>query len=362
MKKEQISTAVLTFSIGCFMQSSTLLVGFVTATTKQESWIPVLAGIVLTLPLIWIYFKIADKYPGKSIIEIDDLVFGKVIGKFFSVVYILFFISLSALNATIIADFLVSSVLPETPKLAGLILFMLLCAYALSKGIETITRCSTLFTFIIIIVVVVNGILMSKNMKADNFLPVFSLPLKKYIQATQTEVFLPFGEIFVFFMLFPNMQNPKDMKKSFMRGYMIGTGTMLMIMLRDISVLGPTIGLVTIPAYESVRLINVANILTRMEFFYATLLIVLSFFKVSILYYASTKAVTELVGMSSYKCLLRVMGVLIVIFTLINFKSANEHAAWGVSASSFYSSFFILILPLITLITIAIKGFFKNEA
>ena len=91
MKKEQLSSKVLMFSVGCFIQSSTLLVGFVAATTSNESWIPVLAGIVLSLPVIWIYLRISKKYPGKSIIEIDDLAFGRIVGKLFSVVYIIFF-------------------------------------------------------------------------------------------------------------------------------------------------------------------------------------------------------------------------------------------------------------------------------
>lgn len=362
MKKEQISSTVLMFSIGCFIQSSTLLVGFVTATTKQESWIPVLAGIVVSLPIIWIYLSISKKYPGKSIIEINDAVFGKIVGKVFSAIYIFFFLSLAALNSSIISNFLLDSVLPETPKLAILIFFISLCAYAVSKGIEPVARCSTLFVFIILAVVIVNGTLMIKDMKLDNFLPVFSLPFKKYVQGIQGEVFLPFCEIFVFFMLFPNLQKPSDIKKPLFGGFMIGAGTMIFIMLRDIAVLGPTISLVSIPAYESVRLINIANILTRMEVFYATTLIVLSFFKITILYYSSIKAISQLFGMQSYKPLIKIIGALIIIFTLINFKSANQHAYWGANPASFYSMFFELILPLITLITISVKGLFRNES
>lgn len=360
-EKQKISTQLLMFSIACLIQSSSLLIGFTSSVTRQDTWIIVIAGFVIALPVLWIYIKLATRFPGKTIIEINECVFGKIVGKVLSSLYVFFFLSVAFLNVGVLSGFVGGSILPETPKAAIIIAFVLLFVYTLRKGIEPVTRCSTLFVIILIVTLLINSILLIKNMMLSNFLPVFTLPISKYIQATQTEVFLPFCDIFVFFMLLPNLNNPKDVKKPFLNGLIIGAATMLFVVLRDIAVLGTSIPFMSSPAFEAVRLINIANTLTRMETIYATILIVLLFYKICIFFYAAVKGISQIFKLESYKELVPVIGVLLVVFTLISFKSSMEDASFGVKSASFYFMFFEFILPLITLIVLALKGIFKDQ-
>lgn len=360
-KKEQISATLLMFSVGCFIQGSTLLIGFVTTTTKHETWIIVITGFIVAFPIIYMYSYLASKFPGKSIMEINDIVYGKIIGKIFSLLYLFFFFSISFLNANDMGDFVVGSILPETPKIAVLILFLSLCAYTVRKGIEPLTRCSILFIIILIAVLIFNSTLLVKNMRLSNFLPIFALPIKSYIQGTQVEAFIPFCEIIIFFMLFPNVRDPQNIKKPLIGGLLIGAGTMLIVVLRDTAVLGPVISMVSSPAFDAVRLINIANTLTRMEMFYVTILTMLLFFKVSIAFYATVIGISQIFKLNSYKILVPVVGVLIAIFALIGFKSSLENAYWGSNIAPFYSMFFEFLLPVITVIVAAVRGFLKNK-
>jgi len=360
-EKEKISSGLLMFSMACLIQSSSLLIGFTSTVTRQDTWIIVIFSFILILPVLWIYIKLATKFPGKSIIEINECVFGKIVGKVLSSLYVFFFFSVAFLNGGLLSGFVGSTILPETPKAAIIIALVLLFVYTLRKGIEPITRCSTFFVIILIATLLINSILLIKNMKLSNFLPIFTLPINKYIQATQTEVFLPFCDIFVFFMLFPNLQNPKDVKKPFLNGLIIGAATVFFVVLRDTAVLGTSIQFMSRPAYEAVRLINIANTLTRMEIVYAIILIVLLFFKICIFFYAAVKGISQIFKLESYKELAPVIGALGVVFTLIAFKSPMEEAYFGVNSASFYFMFFQFILPLITLIVVTLKGIFKNE-
>lgn len=360
-QKEQISSSMLLFSIACYIQSTALFIGFISSVTKQDTWIAIIIGLIIVLPIILIFTSLSGKFPGKSLIEINDIVYGKILGKIFSILYIFFFFTLAFLNTTISADFVTGTLIPETPKLAILILFISTCCYAVRKGPETMTRYSTLFSIIIILVVIINSLLLIKNMKFSNFEPSFSLPFMKYIQGAQTAAFLPFAETIVFFMLFPNLKNPTEIKKPLFGGLIIGAITILAVSLRDTAVLGPLVSYLINPAFEAVRLINLADILTRMEILYAIILLMLLFFKVSILIYAIVKGLEQIFNISSYKILVPIVGIIVVYFALIVFDSSMEHSFWGANIASIYSMLFNFILPLITLIVASIRGFRKNK-
>jgi spore germination protein KB len=304
---------------------------------------------------------LSERFPGKSLIEINDIVLGKIIGKLFSILYIFYFFSLVCLNANLFSEFTVGATLPETPTLVILIMLIFVCCYAVRKGPKVITYYSTLFVVIAILILIFNSLMLIKDMKLSNFQPFFSLPVIKYIQTTQTVIALPFAETIVYFAFFPNLKEPTNIKKPLFGGLTIGALTILGIVLRDTSVLGPLVSYVISPAFETVRLINVGGIFTRMEVFYATVLTVLIFFKVSILFYVTTKSIEQLLHLNSYKTLIPVIGILAVYASLTIFTSSFEHTFWGSNVAAVYSTFFVFILPLITFIVALLREFYKNK-
>lgn len=359
--KEQISAAQLMFSIGCFIQGSTLLTGYVTGVAKQETWISVVAGYIVSLPILGIYIKLANKFPRKNIIQITTSTFGGILGRIISGFYIFFFFSLAFLNTRVMGEFMTGYIMPETPLLAFQIMFIFVCAWAVRKGVETMTRYGVLFVIIVSIVILFNSVLLIKDMKFSNFLPIFSLPITKYIQATHTVVILPFCEIFTFFMIFPYIKESAKVKKALYGGLTIGAITFFAIVLRDTSVLGAANVVFTAPTFEVIRLINVGDIFTRMEILYSTVLLILFFFKVSIVFFAAVMGTAQLFNLHSYRILVPIFGVLITIFSFIAFESPSETSYWGQNIAAVYSSFFEVLLPAITLVVAVIQEKLKNR-
>ena len=359
--KEQISSKQLMFSVGCFIQGSALLTGFVAGVTKQDTWIAVISGFVISLVIIGLYNTLANRFPGKNIIQISFSVFGPIFGRVVSLFYVFFFLSLAFLNTDIMGDFYAGYIMPETPKIVFEAMLIFICAWAVRKGVETMTRYSVLFVILAFLVLFFNSILLISSMKFNNFLPAFTLPIKKYVQASHTMAILPFSEIFIFFMFFPNVKNPDGIKKAMYGGLLIGSVTFFINVLRDISVLGSVNALYTSPTFEVVRLINVGNVLTRFEVLYATILVILLFFKVSMVYYAAVYGVAEIFGLRSYRILVPAFGVIIVVLALSVFESAIDSAYWGKNFSAVYSTFFEVILPLLTLIVAAVRKKLKNK-
>jgi spore germination protein KB len=69
------------FSVACFTQASSLLIAFISAVTMQDSWLVVLIGAVLCLPLIWLYRTLMVTFPGQNLLQVFDEVYGPVAGK-----------------------------------------------------------------------------------------------------------------------------------------------------------------------------------------------------------------------------------------------------------------------------------------
>jgi spore germination protein KB len=139
-------------------------------------------------------------------------------------------------------------------------------------------------------------------------------------------------------------------------GLSIGAVTLLIIVLRDITVLGKYIGAFALPTFSAIKLIDVGDVLTRLEIVYAVVLIILLFFKVSTVYYATVSGVGSLLGTVSYRWLIYVFGAMIVLYAQISFRASAEQGECLRSAAATYSAFFLLGLPLLTQIVSWLRG------
>ncbi|MDD3663614.1 MAG: endospore germination permease, partial [Candidatus Pacebacteria bacterium] len=345
-----LSLKQIRYSVLCFIFGSIPITSFFVGVTKQESWIVVIIGYVVSLLVISMYLYMARQYPGMNMIDIHRAVFGHIIGNIFSVILLLFFLSLAFLNLNTIGDFMTNYIMPETPEAAFLIIFILVCSFAVRSGFTSIIRLSFIFVVIIILVVAFNTLMLLKDMDFNNLLPVFQLPLKSYIQATHSNSIIIFCETVVFFMFVPFINDSKKIRKPMMLGLTYGAVVVLIMVLRDALVLGNAYTFVSIPSYEAIRLINISDILARFESFYTGVLLIAQFIKVCILYYAVVFGFTQLLGLKSEKTLVFPIGAVIVCFASIAFESAMGAAFWGQNVATVYSTFFEVAIPFIVFV------------
>ena len=355
VEKEEISAKQLMFSVACYMIGSAMITSYFTATTKQESWIAVIVGYLVSLLILGMYAVLVRLYPRKDLIQINICVFGNVLGRIFSLFYLYFFFSLSFLNTRVMGDFMKGFVMPKTPMIVFLIMFIFVCAWAVRCGVETLTRYSAFLVGISIFVLSLTIILLIKDMRFGNLLPVFSLPLMKYVQAVHTVTMLPFCEMISFFMFFPYVKDTSKVSMSLFQGLTIGFFILLFNTLRNASVLGPLVSILSSPNFEAIRFIDIGHVLTRTEIFYVGVLLSHIFFKVTIVYFATVTAIEKIFGLHSYKTIVPIVGVLIVLFSLWAFGSSADTAFWGTNVAAVYSTFFELVLPAVTLITAGYK-------
>ena len=349
LEKGRISAQSLVFAVFCFMQGTMLRSGFIISVTRNDSWAMAFTAMLFTLALVACYAALMNRFPGKSLIEIDDILFGPVLGKVVSVLYLFFFLSLAALNTRDLGNFAMDFMLPETPSAAVLLLFLLACVYTIHKGIENLMRLSTLLCIVAVVTVIVNGILILKDVRLEFLKPLFRLPLSKYVQGTLTVSAVPMGEALAFTMIAPMLGRERKPGRPMALGIVLSTLFMAYVMLRDIMTLGPLVAIVSLPSFESVRYISLANFLTRMESLYAVVLSFLFLFKVSVLLYAFVLGFAEVLGMKRYQTLTLVSVALVFFYSLFVFESVMENMNWGATTAPFFSLTFEFLLPAISL-------------
>ena len=69
----------------------------------------VILSFLVSLIFVYIYATLNKWFPSKSLIEINEAVFGKIIGKIISAGYLFYFFTLIILNARIAVSWAISS-------------------------------------------------------------------------------------------------------------------------------------------------------------------------------------------------------------------------------------------------------------
>lgn len=361
LEKGQISSTQLMYMVIAFLQGAHLLIAFASGITKHDTWLSVIAAFAVSLPFVLIYITLAQKFPGKNLIQVNDIIYGAYFGKIISVLYIWYFIQLAALNLRTMGNFVLTYMMPETPMTAVLIMFVFICAWAVKNGLEVIARCCFIFIVITAVAVLFVTVLLIKDMKFSNFLPVFDIPPAKFGQGVHIIASVPFCQLFAFVMIIPYVNKIKQAKKSVLLGLIFGALQLLIIVVRDTAVLGITSSIMGSPSFQATRSIDIAHILTRMDIFVAVVLLVTLFVRISVYFYATVMSIAQIFNLQTYSPLVIPIGIIIICLALIVYDSMAEHANFSSTIWPIYVIPFEIVIPIISLIIAGIRGLPKKQ-
>lgn len=362
--KTLVSGRRFMFSIAFYLQASALLTAFLAGITKHEAWLPLLFGMVLCIPLIFLFRTLMVMFPDKNLLQVLDEVYGPVAGKILGISYVWFFTTLTALNVLDIGDFAKITVMTETPHMVLTLICMLVAVWAVRHGFKIVSRYSALFTIVEFTIVAVSLVLLINQMDFSNLLPVFTQPTIKYIQSTHIITSIPFGELVVFLMIMPCVQklSPRKITKYWFVGVAMGMIVVFAVLVRDISILGNAIHLFALPGLVTLRLVNLGEALSRVEIIFSIALIMLLFFKITVLCYVTTIAVAQVFRTTHYRHLALIVGILVIVYGSTLYSSSVEHSLFARTIEPFIWLLFELLLPLLTFILAKVRRLPKPSA
>jgi spore germination protein KB len=355
LEKGQISHFQLLLAVGGFIIGAVVSPDYAVVITKQNTWIVTVSGFMVGLLFIWFYVKIALYFPGQNMVQLWQTIFGTWPGRAISFYYLFYFLLIVFANLREVINAINTYFLPETPMLAVLVPLILILAQAVSKGIEVIVRMLFLTLSLFLLVFIGVFILLIPQLDFTNLQPLFDFSLLDFLQGTHIVSAILFGEVLLFLMILPYTKEVTKTTKPVFAGTFIGFLFLILTAVRNQAVLGNLSQYVVFSTFEVVRLIDIAEVFTRMELLIVISFITLMFFRICLVYYASSLGLAQLFNLRSYRSIILPLGIVIAFYTVIIYDYNFDLGFVGTYIWPQVTVPFQILIPIAAYITIKIR-------
>ncbi len=322
----------------------------------HDAWIASLIGIMEALLIAWVFSTLANQYKDKTLVEINDLVYGRILGKIISLIFIWYLFHLSALVLTVFSRFFVTEIYVATPKTVLLIAIVAVCASTVGRGIEVLAKCSVIFASFTLLIILNDMFFAIPTMDIKNLLPILDIPVGKLVWVAHGAAAFPFAQTVAFTMILAFVNNQKGRYAPVATAILIGGLSLTLIVARNSLVLGPMESAYEYPSYLAVQMIDIGDILSRLEVLVAVFFILSVFIKVSVLLYGTALGLSQVLNLRSYRPLIIPIGILMIILALTNVGSSVDLYAFANKDLPIYIMPWELGIPLLTLIVAKLRN------
>lgn len=354
MQKEVVSLRQMLCIFLLFIFGSSVIVG-VSREAEQDAWISLLLAVALFIPVGLIYARIVRLHPGKDFFEILEILFGKVIGKFFVALFSFYALHLGALVVRNFTEFTQIVALPQTPQLALMVIIIFATVYLAKSGIEILGRWSLIMLPIVLLIVFFTVILAIDIIDFKHLLPIMDNNLDKIGTGAHHIFTFPLAETVLFLCMASAIKKEDSPYKLYTYAALAGGLILIVIVLRNLTVLGPAMaGTQFFPSYTAARVIGVGDFLSRIEGSITMNFILAGVTKITVCLLAASKGAAHLFGYKDYRQIIVPVGLLMLALCAIVYQNAMEMFAF-LSTYSFYALPFQLMIPILVWITAEIK-------
>ncbi|PEZ74708.1 endospore germination permease [Bacillus sp. AFS017274] len=353
----QFCILVILFSIG-----TTILIipAAIIKTAQQDAWISALLGIGLGLLLVALIITLANRYPNMTLVEINEKLLGRWLGKTVSLAFVFFsFISAAGLLFQV-GTFLTTQMMPDTPVLMINILFACVVIMGIRLGLETLARSAEIFFAFFIILFIILVVSVAPQIDFQNIQPIFEVRMKPIIWSSLIFVSIFCLPSVVLLMVFPvSVNQPKQAKQAFFSGIIIGGLFLTIIIVLGILVLGIDVASRHMyPSYAIARRINVGGFIQRIEAVMAIMWFISMYFKLIFYFYAAITGLAQTLNVKDYRPLTLPLGMIMVVMSVTLHPDILDYNQYNKGIFMVHASTYGLFLPLLLL---GISAFRKKE-
>jgi spore germination protein KB len=338
-----------------FILGSSLIIG-TGLEAKQDSWIAILIGLVITLPVIFVYARLLTLYPGKDLYEILEVVFGKVIGKLISILYIWYSVHLGAMVLYNFSSFINIVGLSETPRVVPSICFIFLCIYGVKLGVEVIGRWGEFFITILLGIAVIIALLSTPNFKLDNLRPVLANGIMPIMKGALAVFSFPLSETVVFMGVFSSLQKKASRYKVYMMGIAAGTLLLVAVTIVNTLVLGNYVkSLNYFTTYITTARISIGDFIQRIEILVSVAFLVAGFIKISMCLLSAVRGISNLINLNDYRFSIIPIAMIILNLSFFVYEDIMDAQRFISKVYPYYTILINAIVPITIFIAAEIK-------
>jgi spore germination protein KB len=351
----QLTVLVISFTIGSWIVLPSGIEAW------QNLWLIMFLSLGQGLGFAYLALLLFRRHPGKTLFEIHEIVYGPLFGKLFSLLFLWFFLQTGAGALAVFVTLLKTTVFTATPDLALLIPWVIIVVYGCRRGIEVIARSNEPLVLATIGLIIASVFLVLNIFERENLLPLFNLPLSAVLWNSLGIAVFPFGQNVLFLMLLPKVNQPQKVMGAVFRGMVLAGLLLSLLQFLAVGVLGKVGELFVFPTYEFYRMINIGEVLTRLELIPLLNFLTMGFIKIMLCVYTMAVGTAQLFNLRAVQPLVFPLGILVLLLTRQIYPSISLHLQYIRDAQPYFGLFFCLLLPLLTLGMSFLRGGLQRE-
>jgi len=357
----QFLVLVILFTIGT---SILVIPSDLAADAKQDAWIAAIIGTAIGLLVVWLYCTLAKWFPHLTIVQMNEKVFGKWIGKAISLLFVMMAFIYTASLLYYSGTFLNTHAMPNTPMVAINILMAGTVVMGVRLGLEVIARSAEILILVFFVLFLFLMIFIAPEIKFENIQPVFEVGPIRLLKSSYFYVSVSSINAVVLLMIFPNITNKaKQAKTSFFMGNLVGGIVIILLTFLCVAVIGAEkTARELYPGYELAKKINIGDFIQRIEAIMGTLWIITLFFKLSLYFYASVFGLAQILNLKDYRPLTLPLGMIAIALSLVMYPNIIFQQQWDETTGSSITIVVGLITPILIVIVYAMKKKFKKKS
>ena len=307
--------------LSTFLYRSFYIIGLfnlIISISKNDSIFSIILGSIFGLILVKCYFYINDKMPSKNIFEKINASFPKVIAKVFIFILILLFILISSYILYNLSLFVNYNLLNDINILPISILLVLSCVYLSSKGINTITRASGIFIFILIFLVIISLVALINYSNPVNLYPLLT---NKFFNIYEGSIYYSILSVTSLFLLLiipkDKIECNKKYSKYMITAYIVNSVYILISFILVISILG--IKLTSILNYPDIivlQKVSLLNFIERIEDIISFKFMFDGFLTIAVTIFYIKEGIISLFKIKTHNNIVIIPGLIILIISI----------------------------------------------
>ncbi|MFC4302607.1 GerAB/ArcD/ProY family transporter [Cohnella boryungensis] len=290
------------------------------------SWLSTLLSFSFGLIVLFCTLYLYRVHQGQDLITYSRMLLGRFVSCLVAITVAgLLLFALPAVVAGI-GDFLSNVMMTETPVYVFNSLSFFTIALTARAGLKDMARAFVLLVFIMLVIALLILLLALPLYKPAFFLPFLPDGIRPVLHGTFLSSGFPFGEIFLFAMIYPFFRPDKrsfSTKPMYIAYCISGTLLFLCVLCTSLT-FGPATGYYKYSLYSLASEIHVAELLQRIEAIVGIALIIGSYMKASIFLFMLNQVVIKLLKIKDEAALIYPITLVSLFLSLTLFKDPSD--------------------------------------
>jgi len=296
---------------------------------RMDAWFTYILPTFYGIFVAYVFCKIAQRFPGKNLFEINKTIMGKGFGTVCNLVLIFHFWLLLIRDVRSFGKFMGTILLPRTPEEISLMLFMLLLIYYGRTSIEVIARVNDVLFPYFAISIVLLPLMLTNELDKSLIEPILAGDFASVALGNMLSLGW-YGDVIILGAFLHTIGQIRQVRSAIRHGVILSSLFLGLFPLLEVLVFGPVIaGALIYPNYNLVQQIHITDFLDRMDLLILSIWAPTLICKDVLIYMALLTGIASLVNQRDYSTINTPIGFLVLFTSLLAFKNTTEVFSFG---------------------------------